>query len=55
MPVHGIDGWLLVEYFWNSATGVGRFFYERKLKDAPLEMCEVTRSQPSSPLHVGWN
>ncbi len=35
-PVHGEDGWELVEYDWNEDTGKAEFFYERTV-DGKLE------------------
>lgn len=56
----GVDGWELLDYTWDPATGVGRYEYQRRCEDtdgtpnAGTEGVIINRAQPYSPAHVGW-
>lgn len=47
-PMHGIDGWELVEYDWDLEKHVGSFIYERYLPGAKVP--EVRQWMEAQPL-----
>ncbi len=43
-PVHGKDGWTLIEYDWDEEVGWARLTYER-IVDGRLECFELCQEQ----------
>lgn len=54
-PVHGQDGWELMDMDWRGGAGVARFEYHRDVPGlAEPEVCVLERPQPYHPSHGGW-